>query len=93
VRRAARRGAAAVLGAATASAAAGGGSPSPPRGGATERERNRMHVLNDAFDYLRRVVPRTNLSEHQKLSKIATLKLAIQYIDALNRILQSYGPQ
>ncbi|ESO84788.1 hypothetical protein LOTGIDRAFT_60576, partial [Lottia gigantea] len=53
------------------------------RDGATERERSRMHLLNDAFDQLRKVVPKSNLSEHQKLSKIATLRLAIHYISAL----------
>nr|VDH80600.1 neuronal basic Helix Loop Helix [Euperipatoides kanangrensis] len=61
------------------------------REGATERERNRMHLLNEAFDALRKVVPRSNLSEHQKLSKIATLRLAIHYIAALDSILQSTG--
>lgn len=61
------------------------------RGCATERERSRMHILNDAFDELRRVVPKSNLSEHQKLSKIATLRLAIHYISALGNILKSTG--
>ncbi|XP_052829165.1 heart- and neural crest derivatives-expressed protein 1 [Octopus bimaculoides] len=61
------------------------------REGATERERTRMHMLNDAFDDLRRVVPKSNLSEHQKLSKIATLRLAIHYISALASILKSTG--
>lgn len=61
------------------------------RNGATLRERNRMHILNEAFDNLRKIVPKTNLSEHQRLSKIATLRLAIHYISALTRILQSSG--
>ncbi|KAK6171106.1 hypothetical protein SNE40_019363 [Patella caerulea] len=61
------------------------------RDGATERERSRMHLLNDAFDQLRKVVPKSNLSEHQKLSKIATLRLAIHYISALGSILKSTG--
>ena len=59
--------------------------------GATVRERSRMHVLNEAFDELRKVIPRANLAEHQKLSKIATLRQAIQYIEALVRTLQSTG--
>lgn len=63
------------------------------REGATERERTRMHMLNDAFDSLRKVVPRSNLSEHQKLSKIATLRLAIHYISALSSILRSTGAE
>lgn len=61
------------------------------RNGATLRERNRMHVLNDAFDDLRKIVPKTNLSEHQRLSKIATLRLAIQYIAGLTNLLQKNG--
>ena len=61
------------------------------RNGATLRERNRMHILNDAFDDLRKIVPKTNLSEHQRLSKIATLRLAIHYISALTKILQNSG--
>ncbi|ELU00185.1 hypothetical protein CAPTEDRAFT_69807, partial [Capitella teleta] len=55
------------------------------------RERTRMHMLNDAFDDLRKVVPKSNLSEHQKLSKIATLRLAISYISALNSTLKNSG--
>ena len=66
---------------------------SPNRDGATERERTRMHMLNDAFDELRRVVPKSNLSEHQRLSKIATLRLAIHYISALTSILKSTGAE
>ena len=61
------------------------------RNGATVRERNRMHILNDAFDDLRKIVPKSNLSEHQRLSKIATLRLAIHYIGALTKILQNSG--
>ena len=64
-----------------------------PRNGATLRERTRMHMLNDAFDDLRKVVPKSNLSEHQKLSKIATLRLAIHYISALVSILKSTGAE
>ena len=67
------------------------GMPDYQREGATMRERSRMHLLNDAFDDLRNVVPKSNLSEHQKLSKIATLRLAIHYISALASILKSTG--
>ncbi|KAK2190771.1 hypothetical protein NP493_69g03019 [Ridgeia piscesae] len=63
------------------------------RHGATQRERNRMHALNEAFDRLRNVVPKSNLSDHQKLSKIATLRLAIHYITALSGTLRSTGVQ
>lgn len=65
--------------------------PELVRIGATVRERTRMHMLNDAFDELRKVVPKTSLGEHQKLSKIATLRLAIQYIAALVTTLQTSG--
>ncbi|CAF3343153.1 unnamed protein product [Rotaria socialis] len=61
--------------------------PPPP----TIRERNRMHALNEAFDELRRVVPKANLHDHQRLSKIATLRLAIHYITCLTQILDSNG--
>lgn len=54
---------------------------------ATARERSRMHSLNDSFDELRKVIPKTNYSGDEKLSKIATLRLAIHYIGALSRIL------
>ena len=57
----------------------------------TVRERNRMHALNEAFDELRRVVPKANLHDHQRLSKIATLRLAIHYITCLTQILDSNG--
>lgn len=65
--------------------------PELVRLGATVRERTRMHMLNDAFDALRKVVPKHNVGDHQKLSKIATLRLAIQYISALASTLQASG--
>lgn len=63
--------------------------PPPPAPPPTIRERNRMHALNEAFDELRRVVPKANLHDHQRLSKIATLRLAIHYISCLTQILDS----
>lgn len=54
---------------------------------ATARERSRMHSLNDGFEELRKVIPKTDCSGNQKLSKIATLRLAIHYISALSKIL------
>ncbi|KAK5982913.1 Neurogenic differentiation factor 1, partial [Trichostrongylus colubriformis] len=51
------------------------------------RERQRMHGLNDALDVLRQYVPIT--TQHQKLSKIETLRLARNYILALQRILET----
>lgn len=52
-----------------------------------------MQLLNEAFDNLRRVVPRTHLADYQKLSKIATLRLAIQYIRAMHQILREGPPE
>ncbi|CAF0752907.1 unnamed protein product [Rotaria sordida] len=69
------------------SASASSSSVPPP----TVRERNRMHALNEAFDELRRVVPKANLHDHQRLSKIATLRLAIHYISCLTQILDGNG--
>ncbi|CAI4232124.1 unnamed protein product [Auanema sp. JU1783] len=54
---------------------------------ANGRERARMHGLNNALDVLRQYVPLT--TQHQKLSKIETLRLARNYISALHHILQS----
>jgi hypothetical protein len=65
--------------------------PSAPPPPPTVRERNRMHALNEAFDELRRVVPKANLHDHQRLSKIATLRLAIHYISCLTQILDTHG--
>ena len=56
---------------------------------ATARERNRMHLLNRAFDELRKVIPKSSYDgEGDKLSKIATLRLAIHYISVLSNTLE-----
>ncbi|OZC05760.1 Helix-loop-helix DNA-binding domain protein [Onchocerca flexuosa] len=44
------------------------------------RERCRMHDLNEAFDDLRIILPYANDTSVRKLSKIATLLLAKNYI-------------
>ena len=44
------------------------------------RERHRMHDLNDALDELRTVIPYASSPSVRKLSKIATLLLAKNYI-------------
>jgi class B basic helix-loop-helix protein 4/5 len=44
------------------------------------RERRRMHDLNDALDDLRQVIPYAHSPSVRKLSKIATLLLAKNYI-------------
>ena len=53
----------------------------------TERERTRARQLNDAFDRLRRVVPTSAHNERRRLSKIATLLLAVNYLAALKTLL------
>ena len=55
---------------------------------ATVRERNRMHKMNRAFEELRKVIPKTSNNAEEKLSKIATLRLAIHYISVLSNILE-----
>nr|XP_006822740.1 PREDICTED: class A basic helix-loop-helix protein 15-like [Saccoglossus kowalevskii] len=50
-----------------------------------ERERMRMHSLNDAFQNLRDVIPHVNCE--RKLSKIETLTLAKNYISALTGVI------
>ena len=54
------------------------------RAESNERERVRMHSLNDAFQELREVIP--HVKAGRKLSKIETLKLAKNYIKALTNV-------
>lgn len=56
------------------------------RASATKRERARMHKLNNAYDKLRQVVPKIG-PDNERLSKIATLRLAIDYIAMLTNCL------
>ncbi|XP_050433761.1 protein dimmed-like [Adelges cooleyi] len=50
-----------------------------------ERERLRMHSINDAFQSLREVIP--HVKKDRRLSKIETLTLAKNYIIALTKII------
>lgn len=50
-----------------------------------ERERQRMHKLNNAFQALREAIPHVRMDK--KLSKIETLTLAQNYIKALTTII------
>lgn len=52
---------------------------------ANDRERNRMHMLNEALDRLRTVLP--TYPEDTKLTKIETLRFAHNYIWALSQTL------
>ena len=56
------------------------------RNKANDRERNRMHNLNDALERLRVVLP--TFPEDAKLTKIETLRLAHNYIWALSQTLR-----
>lgn len=53
-----------------------------------ERERQRMHDLNSAMDSLREVIPFTNGPSTRRLSKIATLQMARNYIVSLSQDIQ-----
>lgn len=58
---------------------------------ANARERTRMQEINDAFEHLRKVVPSfpmKNGMDNTKLTKITTLRLAVNYIAALSQILK-----
>ncbi|KAL1131313.1 hypothetical protein AAG570_010931 [Ranatra chinensis] len=58
---------------------------------ANDRERNRMHMLNEALDRLRCVLP--TFPEDTKLTKIETLRFAHNYIWALSQSLHSTGEE
>ena len=51
---------------------------------ANERERIRVHALSTAFNDLRRAIP--SYSRNQRLSKLSILRVAINYIAALDVI-------
>nr|SYW87238.1 taxi A [Microvelia pulchella] len=53
------------------------------RKNANARERGRMKEINEAFETLRRAVP----YQDEKMTKIATLRLAMSYISALSDVL------
>ncbi|KAI9588765.1 basic helix-loop-helix neural transcription factor tap isoform 1-T4 [Glossina fuscipes fuscipes] len=56
---------------------------------ANDRERNRMHMLNDALERLRITLPQ--LPEETKLTKIEILRFAHNYIFALEQVLERGG--
>lgn len=60
------------------------------RQAANMRERKRMKTINDAFEGLRAKVPFATESD-KKLSKVDTLRLAVEYIQYLANILESCG--
>lgn len=56
---------------------------------ANDRERNRMHTLNEALEKLRLALP--TFPEDTKLTKIETLRFAHNYIFALSQTLECDG--
>lgn len=59
------------------------------RQGATKRERKRFNIISTAFEELRKVLPKEQVSDDAKLSKYATLTLATKYISLLADALNS----
>ena len=58
------------------------------RKAANLRERRRMKSINEAFDTLRTCIP-TQDNVDRKLSKVDTLKLAMNYIEYLSELIKS----
>uniref|UniRef100_A0A1B0GMY3 Uncharacterized protein n=1 Tax=Phlebotomus papatasi TaxID=29031 RepID=A0A1B0GMY3_PHLPP len=56
---------------------------------ANDRERNRMHTLNEALERLRLALP--TFPEDTKLTKIETLRFAHNYIFSLEQLLENDG--
>ena len=60
--------------------------PRANRAVANIRERQRTQALNKAFSALRKIIPTL---PSDKLSKIQTLRLAVMYMEFLNKVLES----
>ena len=56
---------------------------------ANDRERNRMHMLNNALERLRTILPAS--ADETKLTKIETLRFAYNYIWTLSETLRYSG--
>lgn len=56
---------------------------------ANARERTRVHALSSAFNSLRKAIPR--YSANQRLSKLTILRVAINYIAALDALNRDMG--
>lgn len=52
------------------------------------RERKRVQNVNSAFTYLRRHIPYEN--RHKRLSKVKTLRIAIDYIQSLQSLISEH---
>ena len=51
------------------------------------RERNRVKQVNSGFDHLRSHIP--SAAKHKKMSKVDTLRHAVEYIESLTKMLNS----
>lgn len=63
---------------------------------ANARERHRMREINNAFESLRRVLPEATevqASSTSAITKIMTLRLAVEYIKALSFVLEDEADQ
>lgn len=56
---------------------------------ANARERHRMREINNAFKTLREVLPRPTRMKESSLTKITTLRMAVDYIQALGDLLNN----
>ena len=61
------------------------------RAEATKRERKRMLRLNEAFERLRQILPMSELTK-SKLSRVETLKYAIEYMRSMVDYLNNSYP-
>ena len=55
------------------------------------RERNRVKQVNSGFDHLRSHIP--SAAKHKKMSKVDTLRHAVEYIQSLQNMLDSAEEQ
>jgi hypothetical protein len=62
----------------------------PQRQEANRRERQRMEIINDAYEQLRNVLPFKKGRKRQKMSRMDTVDGAIRYIHSLLETL--HGP-
>ena len=53
-----------------------------------ERERARVRNVNDGFEMLKNRLPLTDIQKEKRLSKVETLRMAINYIHELQDMLQ-----
>ena len=63
--------------------------PKPVVARRNARERRRVQTVNGAFSLLRKHIPYE--SKHKRLSKVKTLRIAINYIQQLQQMLQRSG--